>query len=179
MHNVSAFFNLKSLLKNIMGKYKTKRVSLHSVTLEGEIWKSINGLDSLYLISNKGRIYSNVSNRLIKCKPNKHGYMEMPIGKKDQNRKNRKIHRLVAEAFLPNPFNKKEVNHIDKDRTNNSVENLEWSTAWENTQHKYGKSIWNSDQGRIAVSSHSVARRQLAGFSNMIIPALKRLVPLD
>lgn len=161
-----------------MSKYIPKRVDLSVVTLPNEIWKDVPNYNGDYKISNLGRIYSYVSCRLLSLKPHKtFGYVTCPLGER-KNRPTFRVHRLVAEAFIPNPENKKEVNHINKNRSDNRVENLEWSSAWENTQHKMGYGgIWNSNQGRIAQSDYSVAKRKLQGFSNVIIPMLNQIVP--
>ena len=63
-----------------------------------------------------------------------YGYLVVKLCK-NNIRSNKKIHRLVAQAFIPNPENKPQVNHIDEDKTNNMVSNLEWMTAKENTNH--------------------------------------------
>lgn len=62
------------------------------------------------------------------------GYLQVAL-QKHKKRKDEKIHRLVAEAFIPNPENKPQVNHIDGDKTNNNVNNLEWTTTSENQLH--------------------------------------------
>lgn len=161
-----------------MSKYFPKRVELSVVTLPNEIWKDIPNFNGDYKVSDLGRIYSLVSGRILSSKPHKtFGYVTCPLGDRS-NRITFRVHRLVAEAFLPNPENKKEVNHKNKDKADNRVENLEWMNGWENTQHRFGLMNWHSGQGRIAPMSHSVARRKLAGFSNMIIPMLNQIVPL-
>lgn len=157
--------------------HSKRRMSLLKATLEGEIWKDIEGFDGKYKISNFGRTYSFIAKRILDFKPHKiHGYCGVCIGEKG-NRKHFKTHRLVAQAFLSNPENKKEVNHKDKNRTNNCIENLEWNTPYENTQHKYGKGVWNNSQGSRTPSHYSVNRKKLEIFEKRIIPIIQRLVP--
>lgn len=99
-----------------------------------EIWKDITGWENLYKISNLGNVYSCKSDMILKPS-NKKGYLVVKL----QNYKRKKtvpIHRLVASAFIPNPENKKEVNHIDCNKENNNVNNLEWCTRQENHYHK-------------------------------------------
>lgn len=99
-----------------------------------EIWKDIKGWENLYKVSNYGNVYSCKSNIILKP-TDKNGYLAVKL----QNHKVKKtitIHRLVASAFIPNPNNKKEVNHIDCNKKNNCVSNLEWCTRQENHYHK-------------------------------------------
>lgn len=101
-----------------------------------EIFKEIPGFEGKYSVSNLGNVMS--LNYLNKKKPKllvpiKHhgGYMIVHLGKS----KIRMIHTLVAEAFIPNPDKKKYVNHIDGNKSNNMVTNLEWVTSKENMNH--------------------------------------------
>lgn len=109
-----------------------------------EFWKDVIGYEGVYQVSNKGRVkrigkYKNQvsewpSNRILKAAKKDNGYMYCQLSK-DNKTKPKMIHRLVAEAFIDNPESKPTVNHIDGDRTNNSVENLEWATYKENNIH--------------------------------------------
>lgn len=107
-----------------------------------EIWRQIKGYENLYEVSNLGRVKSlprygtiNVA-RIIKLNHKKSGYVNVTLTKNNSKRTFR-VHRLVAEAFIPNPNNKKQVNHINGDKKDNSVSNLEWSTPSENIRHKF------------------------------------------
>lgn len=99
-----------------------------------EIWKDIEGYEGRYQISNFGRIASLLpyyksktgERHLIKTSITR-GYETVGLVK-DKKRKNFLVHRLVAIAFIPNPNNYKEINHIDEDKLNNNVTNLEWCT---------------------------------------------------
>lgn len=94
-----------------------------------EIWKDIDGFEGLYQISSKGNIRSQLTGKWIQRKlTNKKGdYLRVVLVSKNK-RKSISIHRLVANAFIPNPNNLPCINHIDMNKQNNSVENLEWCT---------------------------------------------------
>ena len=102
-----------------------------------EIWKPIVGYEGLYEVSNLGNVRSlnyNGTGEIKIMKPgiSKNGYLQVLLyinGK----RKMYKVHRLVAQAFIPNPDNKPQINHKSEDKTLNTVDNLEWTTAKENT----------------------------------------------
>ena len=97
-----------------------------------EVWKDINGYEGLYQVSNKGRVRNTQS--ILKTFECGSGYREI-ILTKCHKRTPKLIHRLVAEAFLPNTESKREVNHKDGNKHNNDVSNLEWVTPSENQSH--------------------------------------------
>lgn len=109
---------------------------------KNEIWLPVKGLEGRLEVSSLGRIRSveravafgsnkrTVHQTIYKVRKDRDGYVIAHLAGK-----NIKIHRAVAEAFIPNPDNKPQVNHIDGDKDNNRVENLEWVTQDENMHH--------------------------------------------
>lgn len=107
-----------------------------------EIIKDIKGFEGRYTISNLGIVRSKLTNREMKPSLTKFGYLRVNLRKsKSREYKSYFIHRLVASHFLDNKDNLPEVNHIDSDRSNNIVSNLEWCTREYNIKHSfiYGK----------------------------------------
>lgn len=113
---------------------------------EFEEWRDIEGYEWVYQISSFGRIKSLeridnnnhlVKERILKQSIKNTGYMGVYLY---SNRigKSKLVHRLVAQAFIPNQYNKPVVNHLDEDKTNNNVNNLEWVTAKENINYGTG-----------------------------------------
>ncbi len=114
-----------------------------ATNLENEYWVDVNGYEGIYQVSNMGRIksYSRLLSvdsigRLRVLSADKFGYIRCGLNK-DDKRTTIKVHRLVAEHFIPNPENKEQVNHKNMIKSDNRVENLEWATRSENTKHSY------------------------------------------
>lgn len=108
-----------------------------------EIWKDISGYEGIYQVSNMGNVRSldRLDNRgrithgrELAHKRDGGNYHQVALCK-DGKQIYRHIHRLVCEAFLPNPDNKPTVNHIDENKDNNRLDNLEWATYKENAHH--------------------------------------------
>ncbi len=109
-----------------------------------EEWRDIKGYEGKYQVSNLGNVRSMNYHRkegcvrlLIPNESNENGYPYVILAKEKGKYKSLKIHRLVAEAFIPNPQNKPVVNHKDGNKKNNCVSNLEWMTILENNLHAY------------------------------------------
>ncbi|WP_295723700.1 HNH endonuclease signature motif containing protein [uncultured Leptotrichia sp.] len=100
------------------------------------MWKTINIFRNQFKINEKGEVYNTLTKHYIKGDINNFGYYRVCLW--DNKQKKRFFrHRLVAEYFIPNPDNKQFVNHIDGDKSNNCVENLEWCNQSENEKHAY------------------------------------------
>lgn len=106
-----------------------------------EIWKDIPGFEGYYSISNKGRVLSIRTGKMKK--PSTYNNKSYPTVSLWVNGipTRKSIHRLVAELFIPNPENKTQVNHIDGDKTNYSINNLEWVTPSENMTHAFKNNL--------------------------------------
>jgi len=97
------------------------------------MWKDIKGFEN-YEVSTEGQVRNKTTGRILKPYDNGRGYLEVSLSVNGK-RAAKTVHRLVAKSFIPNPENKPEVNHIDEDKTNNGVKNLEWMTSKENANY--------------------------------------------
>lgn len=124
-----------------------------------EVWKDIKDFEGLYVVSNTGKVKSmerfvmnngglqRKHERILKSNITKSGY-KMVILCKEGKTYPKSVHRLVAEAFIPNPDNKPNVDHIDTNPSNNNVDNLRWVTQQENARNSLTrKHISNSKKG--------------------------------
>ena len=141
-----------------------------------ELWRNVVGYEGLYMVSNLGNVMSLPrranhiggsrlsEGRMLRPSMVHNGYQIVTLCK-DGTRTSRLVHRLVAEAFIPNPDNLPQVNHKNFDRVCNTVDNLEWCTASENTKysesagrlHHQGKRVVRDD-GKVYDSIADAAR---------------------
>lgn len=117
---------LKVILKYEMGGF---------IKMGMEKFKDIDGYEGLYQVTSWGRIFCIKKNRFMTPETTDKGYLRVDLYDTHGKRKHCKVHRLVADAFIPNPDNKPQINHLDGNKQNNSITNLEWCTNAENFLH--------------------------------------------
>lgn len=110
--------------------------------MEQEFWKPIKGYPHL-LVSRTGQVWTTTYNRLLKLQLSNRGYLRVGLNK-DKVIKTVGVHRLVAEAFIPNPDNLPAVDHIDGNKLNNNVENLQWISNSDNTKKAFKGKVLRS-----------------------------------
>ena len=137
-------------------------------SLEGEEWRDLPELQGEYQVSNLGRVkrIKGVEKlRKITIQKNKHAYVSLSFG---NTTKTLKVSRLVAKAFIPNPNNYEEVDHINADKTNNTVSNLDWVTPEENKRRAYVNNLYHKwtdeekEQIRARVKAYNEKKKRLA-----------------
>ena len=102
--------------------------------------KDIKGYEGLYAITSCGRVWSYQRKKFLTPYTDGNGYLKIKLSK-DGKRNQYRIHRLVAEAYIPNPDNLPDVDHIDNDRTHNYLNNLQWITHKDNVRKGRNKPI--------------------------------------
>lgn len=139
--------------------------------------KDITGFEGKYQITSDGRVYSIISNMWLKPFIKKNGYCQIRLfisydpETKERKYANPYLHRLVAQAFIPNPENKLEINHLDGNKLNNCVSNLEWCTPQENRQHAIRTKLW--------VKKRKLSEEELTLFLDDYIKGTQTLVELQ
>ena len=132
------------------------------------MWKSIKGYKGIYEVSDSGKVKSlartmkrkgsNGNSYTVKEKILKpalcDGYCVVNLTNKNGNKRTKKIHRLVAEAFIPNPNNLSDVDHIDNCKTNNKLSNLQWLSSGDNTRKSFDR--YGSQHGRAKLDERKV-----------------------
>lgn len=132
-----------------------------------EIWKDIEGYDGKYQVSNLGRIKAVYirgikRNKVLSSTITPEGYLKIILYKKG-SKKTFMLHRLVAKAFIPNLENKPQVNHIDGNKLNNKINNLEWCTSSENIIHAYTVGLKKGIRGYENVCSKQIVQLDVHG----------------
>ena len=147
--------------------------------MEIEVWKDIKDYEGLYQVSNIGRVRSLDRNikmdgwiypakgKMLKPIFATHGYRRVDLSENGISKQNL-IHRLVATAFIPNPDNKPQVNHINGIKDDNRVKNIEWVTPRENAQHSWDTGLSNKDSLYKAVLMLNLENEPLLIFDSGI-----------
>lgn len=115
--------------------YESHKTIITIEPIEGEIWKPIIDWEGLYECSNYGRIKSLWKNKIINGSLDEDGYIKITLTKKDGIQVTERKCRLIGKTWIPNPYNKPEIDHINTIRTDDRVSNLRWVTSKENKEN--------------------------------------------
>lgn len=132
------------------------------------MWKVIPAFGGRYEASRTGEIRHSLNKNIRKARRNRYGYLQLNFPRNDGTGKSDtiSIHRLIALTFIPNPNNYPDVNHIDGNKQNNSVENLEWCTCSENAKHAHKLGLAHTYKGENHIN---------AKFTNSQVIYIKQL----
>ena len=146
-----------------------------------EVWKDIEGFEGIYQVSSYGNVkglnrvirrhdgvIQTYKEKILKPTVGAGGYFQKTLHNL-KHRKTMSLHRLVALAFIPNPDGKETVNHIDGCKTNNDIENLEWATKSENTQHAFDIGLKQGSKG-VANGRCKLTEKQVLEIREKYIP---------
>lgn len=141
-----------------------------------------------YFVTKEGLVFSSKTNKFLKFSYDQQGYQRVGLFIGNYKSKTIKVHRLVAETFIKNPDNKKDVNHIDGNKLNNDISNLEWCTRSENIRHafKNGLSFISENQRsrfiqmtKSQIGDKNPASRKLINTeTGEIFSTIKEVLPL-
>lgn len=140
-----------------------------------EEWRDVPEYPELFMVSTHGRVWSKRSNKILKPTKLQSGYLVIctKIGGRKGKNITRRIHRWAAEAFLDNPHNKPQVNHIDGIKTNNYLSNLEWSSASENICHAHETGLIVPKRGE-ELSYSKLTESQIREIRNRYVPRCRK-----
>jgi len=140
--------------KNV--KAITRKYEEDLIKLNVEVFRSIENYDN-YAVSSFGRVKNVKTDKILKAGLGKRGYFIVVLSDKEHRRKTRNIHRLVTNAFIDNPNDKKCVDHKDNNRTNNRLTNLRWATTKENAMNQIISK--NNTSGAKGISWHKQTKK--------------------
>jgi hypothetical protein len=136
--------------------------------------KQIKGFEN-YLINQNGEVYSLFSKKQIKSQKDKAGYLAISLSNKKE-RKRLFIHRLLAIAYINNPENKPCVNHLDGDKSNNNLCNLQWCTHEENIKHAWSNGLCYKNYETIKLAQKSISKKLLDTNTNTIFNSISEAI---
>ena len=136
-----------------------------------ETWIDAKNFEGYYEVSNTGKVrrkqcetiykdgrVAHFSQTILKGTPNRKGYLRVYLSVKSK-KYTKSLHRIVAESFIDNPLNKNTVNHVDCNKLNNHVSNLEWATNAENMRHAFANGIYNERDKTTILNIHHMREK--------------------
>jgi hypothetical protein len=151
---------------------------MHDFYTEKDNYEPLKGFEHDYAISREGEILSLLTDQIVRPTVNSEGYLKITLWK-DGKSYTRRVHRLVAEQFIPNPDNLPVVNHIDGNKKNPHVSNLEWCTQQENVQHAFNTGLTTKTSDKIVVRGDGRVYKSLteaAAMNNITKSAISKVI---